>query len=44
MVQPVNTGINKHAIELINGKQPPYESIYALSPVELENLKTYIET
>ncbi len=38
------TGINEHAIKLIEGKQPPYGPIYALSPVELETLKTYIET
>ena len=41
---PENTGINKHAIELIYDKQLPYGSIYSLSPVELENLKSYIET
>ncbi len=39
-----NTGMNEHAIELIEGKQPPYGPIYTLSPVELETLKTYIET
>ncbi len=39
-----NTGINKHAIKLIDGKQPPYGPIYAFSPVELETLKAYIET
>ena len=39
-----NTGINKHAIELQNGEQPPYRPIYSLVPVELETLKTYIET
>ncbi len=39
-----NTGMNEHAIKLIEGKQPPYGPIYALSPVELETLKTYIET
>ncbi len=44
MELPENTGINEHAIELINGKQSPYGPIYALSPVELETLKTYIET
>ncbi len=41
---PENTGMNKHVIELIEGKQPPYGPIYALSPVELETLKTYIKT
>ncbi len=39
-----NTAMNEHAIELIEGKQPPYGPIYTLSPVELETLKTYIET
>lgn len=39
-----NTGINKYAIEQIKGKQPPYGPIYNLKPVELETLKTYIET
>ncbi len=44
MELPENTGMNEHAIELIDGKQPPYGPIYALSPVELETLKAYIET
>lgn len=39
-----NTRINKHAIELVKGKQTPYKLIYRFSPVELETLKTYIET
>ncbi len=39
-----NTGMNEHAIELIDGKQPLFGSIYALNPVELETLKTYIKT
>lgn len=39
-----NTGINKHAIKLQEGKQPPYGPIYSPGPVELETLKTYIET
>ncbi len=39
-----NTNINKYAIELIEGKQPPYGPIYALSLVELETLKIYIKT
>lgn len=38
-----NTGINKHAIKLEEGKQPSYRSTYALNPVKLEILKTYIE-
>ncbi len=39
-----NTGINEHAIKLIKEKQLLYRPIYALSPVELETLKTYIKT
>ena len=41
---PENTGMNKHAIELEEGKQPPFGPIYSLEPVELETLKTYIKT
>lgn len=37
------TELNKHAIELQDGKRPPYGPIYSLGPVELETLKTYIE-
>ncbi len=44
MKLPENTGINEHVIELVEGKQPPYGPIYSLSSVELETLKTYIET
>ena len=44
MELPGNTGMNEHAIKLVEGKQRPYGSIYSLSPVELETLKTYIET
>ncbi len=36
MELPENIGINEHAIELVEGKQPPYGPIYSLSPVELE--------
>ena len=43
-VLPERTGANEHAIELEEGKQPPYGPIYSLGPVELETLKTYIET
>ena len=43
-VLPERTGINEHAIELEDGKQPPYGPIYSLGPVELETLKTYIKT
>ena len=39
-----NTGINKHAIKLEEGKQPLFGPIYSLGPVELETLKTYIKT
>ena len=41
---PEHTGINNHAIELVEGQQPPYGPIYSLEPVELETLKAYIET
>ena len=41
---PKNTGMNEHAIELKEGKQPPFGLIYSLGPVELETLKTYIKT
>ena len=43
MQLPENTSINKHAIELIEGKEPLYKPIYSLGPVELETLKAYIE-
>ena len=39
-----HTGINDHAIELVDDWRPPYGPIYSLGPVELETLKTYIET
>ena len=41
---PKHTEINTHAIDLKKDKQPPYEPIYSLGLVELETLKTYIET
>ena len=41
---PEHTDFNDHAIDLEEGKQPPYGPIYSLGPVELETLKTYIET
>ncbi len=44
MELPENTGMNEHVIKLIDGKQPPYGTIYTLSLVELETLKTYINT
>ena len=43
LVLPDQTEFNQYAIELKEGKQPPYGPIYSLSPVELETLKTYIE-
>ena len=39
-----NTGINEYAIKLEESKQPPFGPIYNLRLVELEILKTYIET
>ena len=41
---PKHTGNNNHAIELVDGQQPPYDPIYSLGPVELKTLKTYIKT
>ena len=41
---PEHTGINDHPINLIDDKQLLYSPIYSLGPVELEMLKTYIET
>ena len=41
---PKHTGINNHFIKLVNDKQLSYRTIYSLGPVELEILKTYIET
>ena len=41
---PKHTGINNDVIELVDGQQPPYGAIYSLGPMELETLKTYIET
>ena len=40
---PERTKLNEHAIDLGNGKQPPYGPIYSLGLVELEILKIYIE-
>ena len=40
---PKHTGINDHAIELVEGQQPPYGPIHSLESVELETLKAYIE-
>ena len=44
LVLSERTKLNEHAINLEDGKQPPYGPIYSLGPVELETLKTYIET
>ena len=44
LVLPECTDLNKHAIKLEDGKQPSYGPIYSLGLVELEILKTYIET
>ena len=44
LVLPEHTELNKHAIDLENGKQPPYGPIYSLNLMELETLKTYIKT
>ena len=41
---PEWTGINEHAIELVNGKKPPYRPIYSLGTVAVKTLKTYIQT
>ena len=41
---PKHTGINDYFIKLMDDKQPPYSLIYSLEPIELETLKTYIET
>ena len=38
------TKLNKHDINLEDGKQLPDRPIYSLGLVELETLKTYIET
>ena len=44
LVLPKCTKLNEYAIDLENGKQPPYGLIYSLGLVELETLKTYIKT
>ena len=44
LILPKRTKLNEHAIDLKDGKQPPYGPIYRLGPVELETLKTYIKT
>lgn len=42
--QPPRSDINKYAIDLKLGKEPPYKPIYSLEPVEFQTLKTYIKT
>ena len=37
---PKHTGINDHAIELVDDQQTPYGPIYSLGSVELESLMT----
>ena len=44
LMLPEQTEFNQHVIELKEGKQPLYEPIYSLGPVELETLKTYIKS
>ncbi len=39
-----NTSMNEYAIKFIEGKHSLYRPIYALSPVELETMKTYMKT
>lgn len=41
---PKRTDINNYATDLKKDKQPPHESIYNLGPLDLEILKTYLET
>ena len=41
---PEYTGINNYTIKLEEDKQPLFDPIYSLGPVELETLKTYIKT
>ncbi len=40
---PEHTGINNHAIKLVDDWQPPYGPIYSLGLIEREILKAYIE-
>ena len=44
LVLSEHTKLNEHAIDLEDGKQPPYGPIYSLSSMELETLKIYIKT
>ncbi len=38
-----HTGINDHAIKLVDDQQPPYRPIFSLGPMELKTLRAYIE-
>ena len=38
------TGVNKHATKLEEGKKSPYKPIYSLELVELKTFKIYIKT
>ena len=44
LVLPEHTEFNENAIDMEDGKQPLYRPIHSLGPLELETLKTYIET
>ena len=44
LVLSERTELNEYAIDLEDGKQPPYGPIYSLGSVELNTLNTYIET
>ena len=44
LVLPEHIKFNEHVINLKDGKQPFYRPIYSLDLVELEILKTYIES
>ena len=44
VVLPEYTKLHEYTINLEDSKYPPYRPIYSLGPVELETLKTYIET
>ena len=44
LLLPEIIDLNQYAIELQESQQPFYRPIYSLGPIELETLKTYIET
>lgn len=43
-VLPKTININNHTIKFVDSKQPLYELMYNLNLIELETLKTYIQT